>query len=212
MPRTKTTTVYTFDELEDHAKQRAREWMRGIEANDCDLDHALSDAATVCDLLGVCLSTRTVRLMGGGTQCDPVIYYTGFCSQGDGACFEGSYSYAPGASAKIRTHAPHDTALHEIADTLRRVQRRHFYHLEATLKQRGHYYHEHSVAIDVQDHRNSYRDIGNDADAVADALRDLMRWIYRQLEMEYAYRLSDEQIDDVIRANEYEFTEEGASA
>lgn len=212
MPRTKTTTVYAFDELDDRAKERARDWMRAIEASDCDLDHVLDDAAIICELLGICLTTRTVRLMGGGTRREPVIYYSGFYAQGDGACFEGSYSYAPGASAKIRAHAPNDVTLHRIADILRTIQRRHFYRLEATLGHRGHSYHEHSVTIDVADNRHVYRSIGSASEAVADALRDLMSWIYRQLEAEYAYRLADDQIDDLIRANDYEFTADGAPA
>jgi hypothetical protein len=209
VPRTKTTTVYIFDELDERAKERAREWMRTIEASDCDFDHVLDDAAIICGLLGIRLTTRTVHVTGGRTRREPIIYYSGFYTQGDGACFEGSYGYAPGASAKIRAHAPHDTALHQIADRLRTIQRRRFYHLEASLSHRGRYYHEHSVTIDVGDNRNIYRDIGKDADALADALRDLMSWIYRQLEAEYAYRLADEQIDEVIRANEYEFTADG---
>lgn len=212
MPRTKTTTVYAFDELDDRAKDRARESMRTLEASDCDFDHVLDDAAIICGFLGISLATRTVHLMGGGTRRDPIIYYSGFYSQGDGACFEGSYGYAPGASAKIRAHAPNDAALQQIADTSRTIQRRHFYHLEATLSHRGRYYHERSVTIDVGDNRNIYRDIGKDADELADALRDLMSWIYRQLEAEYSYRLADEQIDEAIRVSDYAFTADGVRA
>jgi hypothetical protein len=39
-----------------------------------------------------------------------------------------------------------------------------------------------------------------------------MRWIYRQLEREYEWLMSDEQVDESIRINEYEFTEEGKLA
>ena len=35
------------------------------------------------------------------------------------------------------------------------------------------------------------------------------RWYYRQLENEYEYLNSDESVDDLIRANEYTFTESG---
>jgi len=37
-----------------------------------------------------------------------------------------------------------------------------------------------------------------------------MRWIYRQLEAEYTYRMSDEAIDEDIEANDYLFTVEGS--
>ena len=42
-----------------------------------------------------------------------------------------------------------------------------------------------------------------------EALRDLARWLYRQLEREYDYLTSDESVDDAIRANNYTFTETG---
>lgn len=46
-------------------------------------------------------------------------------------------------------------------------------------------------------------------DAVIEALRDLARCLYRQLERKYTYLASDEQIDEAIRANEYTFTAAG---
>src|SRR4051812_1298003 len=93
MPHDKTLTVYTFDELDEPAKERARDWMRELEAQDFDPDYVLEDAATVCDILGIVLKSRTVSLMGGGTRQKPTFWYSGFGSQGDGACFEGTYYY-----------------------------------------------------------------------------------------------------------------------
>lgn len=42
-----------------------------------------------------------------------------------------------------------------------------------------------------------------------EALRDLARWLYRQLEREYDYLTSDEAVDEAIVANEYSFTVDG---
>lgn len=50
---------------------------------------------------------------------------------------------------------------------------------------------------------------GSVDDDLRDALRSSMRWIYRQLEKENEYLTSDEHVDENIRANEYEFTEDG---
>lgn len=90
------------------------------------------------------------------------------------------------------------------------MQRRSFYKLTATIKHRGHYYHEMCTDIDV------YRADGDADSATIDTmkqtLRDFMRWIYRQLEAEYDWRNSDEQIDESIRCNEYEFEESGKRA
>lgn len=46
-------------------------------------------------------------------------------------------------------------------------------------------------------------------EAVAEALRDLARWLYRQLEREYDYLSSDEVVDETIITNGYTFTEAG---
>jgi len=46
-------------------------------------------------------------------------------------------------------------------------------------------------------------------EVVVEALRDLARWLYRQLEAEYAYQTADEQVDAAIIANDYSFTDDG---
>jgi len=46
-------------------------------------------------------------------------------------------------------------------------------------------------------------------ETVIEALRDLARWLYRQLEREYDYLSSDEAVDETIIANDYTFTEPG---
>ena len=47
------------------------------------------------------------------------------------------------------------------------------------------------------------------ARALRDALRDLARWLYQQLEKEDEYLRSDEHVDENIEANEYTFTQTG---
>jgi len=42
-----------------------------------------------------------------------------------------------------------------------------------------------------------------------EAFRDLARWLYKTLENEYDYLLSDEYIDETIRCNEYTFLATG---
>ena len=148
--------------------------------------------------------------MGGGSRQKPCIFFSGFWSQGDGACFEGYYSYRKNASAEIRTHAPQDTTLHGIADALQSVQRRNFYQLRAEATHRGRYHHEYCMAISVDRDSPTYQDMTADAeDIVIEALRDLARWLYRQLEREHEYLTSDEAVDESIIANDYTFTASG---
>lgn len=194
MPQIIETTVYTLDELSDEAKAKAREWYRE-GAFDYDWwDCTYEDAKTCAKVIGI--------------EIDK-IYFSGFWSQGDGACFEGSYAYAKGGAKVIREHAPQDAELHRIADALQALQRANFYALQASVRQRGRYSHEQCTVIDVSD-KDGYAPSAETHDALADLLRDYMRWIYRQLEAEWEYQNADEQVDEAIRANEYTFTEDGA--
>lgn len=202
------TTVYQLDELSDSAKEQARAWYRSIGFDYDWYDSVYEDFVQIAGMLGIEFRTREVKLMGGGTRQEPCIWFRGFWSQGDGACFEGHYAYRRGAPAKIREWAPKDDALHEIADRLHAVQRRNFYQLHAEIRHRGHYYHEYCMVISVE--RDSHQSMTDDAeDGVTEALRDLARWLYRQLEREYDYLSSDEAVDETIAANGYTFTEDG---
>ena len=65
----------------------------------------------------------------------------------------------------------------------------------------GHYYHEYCMAISVERDSPTYQDMTADAEeAVIEALRDLARWLYRQLEREYDHLSSDEAVDETIAA------------
>ncbi|MGF7163555.1 hypothetical protein FHS85_005225 [Rhodoligotrophos appendicifer] len=210
MPEIIETTVYRLDELSDPAKDKARDWYREASSDDDWQEFVYEDFETICETLGVRLKTRPVRLYGGGTRQKPSIYFRGFWSQGDGACFEAFYSYEKDASAKIRSHAPQDSELHRIADALQAIQRRNFYQLHAEASHRGHYYHEYCMSISVARDSPTYQDMTKDTeDAVIEALRDLARWLYRQLEREYEHQTSGAVVDEIIAANDYTFTASG---
>lgn len=196
MSRTVETTLYKFDELSDEAKEKAREWYR---AGGYDYDWWSFDDYIDC-----------AKFIGIGIDN---IYFSGFSSQGDGACFEGRYEYKKGGAKALKAHAPNDKELARIADGLQELQRKNFYRLSASVRHRGHYNHEMCTVIDVENTNSTYRDCNSGTEeALKDLLRDYMRWIYRQLEEEWEYLNADEQVDDNIRANEYEFEEDGARA
>lgn len=214
MPRTMTLekTVFKFDELDESAQSKALDYFReGACADSWWYESIYEDCRIIFDILGIS-SEKPVRLMNGKTRYEPAIWFSGFSSQGDGACFEGSYSYKKGSAKAIRAHAPQDSELHRIADELQALQRRAFYSLSASVSHRGHYYHSGCTSIDVEDSRRPY-DIDSELEeGVAQALRDLMDWIYQQLESEYEYQTSDDCIRENIAANEYEFDESGSLA
>lgn len=210
MPEIIETTVYQLHELSDAAKDKARGWYREVGFDFDWYDAVYEDFERICAILGVSLTMRSARLFGGGVRPKPCIWFSGFWSQGDGACFEGHYRHAKGAGPHIRAYAPQDAELHRIAYSLQAVQRRNFYQLRATVTHRGRYYHEHCMAISVERDGTTGQDMTGDAeDIVIEAMRDLAHWLYRQLEREYDDQTSDASIDDVICANAYTFTEEG---
>ena len=203
--------IYTFDELDDKAKERARDWWRNSEARSGDLfwaEFVIEDACRIAEILGIEFETQTVRLMNGGKRDKPKIWWQGFGSQGDGASFEGNYSYAKNASKRIREYAPNDEQLHAIADALQEVQQRESYGLYARIKRHGYYYHEYCMDIAVRDQHDNYAGLET-TEEIREQLREFARWIYRQLEAEYEYTMSDEYVDESIRINEYEFTADG---
>jgi len=204
--RTKSIPVYTYDELSDSAKEQVRSWW----SQDIDYEFVLEDAATIADLFGLDIRMTRKTLVGGGHRYDPTVYYSGFWSQGDGACYEGNYKYKAGALKAVKEYAPQDAELHRIVKGLQDVQRKFFYHLTASCKHRGHYCHSGCMQVEVQDSENHWRDIGDAEDEVTQLLRDFADWIYARLYDEFEYQTSDEAVAEACAANEYEFYEEGS--
>ncbi|MYF07174.1 MAG: antitoxin of toxin-antitoxin stability system [Rhodospirillaceae bacterium] len=210
MPRIIETVVYRIDELSDEAKEAARCWYRQAGLHDEWYDFVYEDFGTICKILGVTLATTPVRLYGGGTRDKPRIMFSGFANQGDGASFQGWWRHARGAGKAIRAHAPKDEELHRIADVLQEVQRRNFWQLGATVRQSGRYCHEYTMAIEVERDSPTWQPPTDGAeDTVTEALRDLARWLYRQLEGEYEHQTSDETVDEALSVNGLTFTAEG---
>src|SRR5262245_26996132 len=120
MPRVIETTVYEFDELNDKAKDRARAWYRELCAGDNDWSEpVIEDADRMACILGITITKDR------GNKGEPMISWSGFSCQGDGASFVGSYEYAIGAPTRIREEASKDPELHAIADALNDIQQRY---------------------------------------------------------------------------------------
>lgn len=194
--RTYADELYTFDKLSESAKENAREWFRQDypydEWWDCVFD-MVKDA-------GECL----------GIDIDQ-IFFSGFWCQGDGACFEGSYSYRKGWRKELKKKFGGDllAELEKIGFELQAVQAPAFYKLSASVRQSGHYMHSGCTDIQVG-HEDRYAPNDDEEEGIKDGLRYFMDWIYRKLEDEYEWLMSDEQVDDAILANGYEFTEDGS--
>lgn len=209
MSRQVCKTVYTFDELDDKAKARARDWYREGFGQDTDwADYVIEDAVRMAEMMGISIDTQPVKLMGGSTRQDPIVYWQ-LHTQGSGACFEGTYSYKAGSVKAIETEAPKDPELHQIVRELRDVQKRYGYALEARITHRRPGAHSMSTVIDVDKVKGPNECVAADLEA---PLRAFMDWIYQQLNAEWDYQTSDDVVEETIRGNDYEFEEDGRCA
>jgi hypothetical protein len=205
--------LYTYDELAPAAQASAREWYREVVARDpCRLEYAEGDISHTLEALGVVLDTHG-------------LVWSGFWSQGDGASFTGTWTYDPDALARVRADQPGDGRLHAAIDDL--LAAAHTIAstpawggvrptIWADVTRRAHrLVHEHSVEIGVWAMSTEGTECaigGAQEGAVVDALRDLMRWAYRQLEAEHEYQNSDEAIGEMIECHAYEFLATGRRA
>lgn len=211
--------AYTFDQLPDDAKMRVIDDHRDVNVDGIEWwDGVYMDAEHVAGLLGITVER---------------IFFSGFWSQGDGACFTGLWDASdvqePGAAHHVKEHAPQDEKLHEIAASIddliarasactpsARISHRH-----------GNYCHEHSVSIDVEgvlpddydewsDFERAVYDAAMKAhnmdtfeDDVADVLRNFMCWVYRRLEDEHDYLTSDEHVAEWLSEQTTLYDENG---
>ncbi len=193
--RIKEIKLYKFDELEDKAKEVARQWFREGALDYEWWDSIYEDATRMGELMGLDIKK---------------IYFSGFSSQGDGACFEGSWYASNVKPGEVKKEAPVDKELHRIAQEFERLAA---YGLSFTVKQSGHYMHKYCTSFDISvpDEIEDTK-VNELEEALKENARDYMEWIYRTLEKEHDWMLEDAQIEDSIRANEYEFTIDGGQA
>lgn len=198
---TKVINIYKFNELSDKAKEKALDNARDRASEDFS-DFYGEDIQLQAIEIGALMGIEITK-----------IFWSGFSSQGDGACFIGEYKYLAGAVEKIKEYAPNDKRLLEIAVSLSNAQVRHEGQLTASISSRNgsRYCHENTVTIDVDhpDEDLTYNCYAEESEAIREALKDFMRWIYKQLSEDYFYQISNEALIENINANDYEFTEDG---
>lgn len=181
------TEVFQFDELSDAGKEKARQWWR--DASTGDNYYSEPTIEEVKGAIG--------KALGFDVQ---EVYWSGFSSQGDGACFIGTWRAADVNAKALQQYAPVDKELAQIRKAMRAFARAHRNNTANITQIDRHYCHPYTVAIEAD----------QDSEQLAEIARDFMRWIYRQIEQEYEYQYYGEGVDDTIRANEYTFTAEGA--
>lgn len=198
----KETEVYKFDELDEDAQEKALMWYCETLGS-IDYDFVIEDVKRLGAIIGIEIKD---------------VLWSGFGSQGDGACFVGEYSYKKGCEKNLKDEVPNLTDLHNILTTLNFHQKKHFYKLSATIEHgNSHYYHYNSVTITVYkdgDELWAAKDYTTDAERsaiedITSALRDFCRWIYKSLEEENDFLCSKGHMQEMCDGNDWEFTKEG---
>lgn len=186
------TTVYSFDELSKEAQQKAIE-------KECEI---ISEYWTGDFVLDTC--TEWLNLLGFyGTK----IYYSGFWSQGDGACFIGKYSFDKNAVDKITTDYPQFTELQDIAKRLQELQQKVDNSLVASISQRGMYCHENSMEFHIDMDTEEFNCEAEELFIIV--CQDIAKMIYNYIYKCYEYDTSEESAKENILANDYEFLIDG---
>jgi len=195
--RTIEKQLYTFDELNDKAKAKALEKLYDINTTfdwqDCVYDEFKCDASNA------------------GFNVNQ-IYYSGFWSQGDGAMFE--YD----TEDKLRIEFIKSLNL----SPMREKWLTDLTYANCSGKHSGHYYHSkcvsHSITFEADGaHWLQYPNINKWIESyyehfyefIVDKYENLCDNLYTSLEKEYDYLTSEEQIIETIKANDYEFYEDG---
>jgi len=128
---------------------------------------------------------------------DVEIMYSGFYSQGDGACFTAKFDYPVnkkdillGIKKANLDYILEDNKIKELFNEIELFNEENDFTVE-NITHNGRYYHEYSVSC----YNNSLLEL----------VREISRVIYNELYAQYEYIHSDEYIEESINCNSYEF-------
>ena len=180
---TRTYNVYKFDELSKDGKEKALKNLQDINI----------DGDFWCECI---LDDWKEKLKKHGFN-DAEIFFSGFWSQGDGACFDASVNLDQYLKGQYRVLRDKDL-------TARVVKNDHGYH----------YSHGRTRYLQIDENNIELTarqsNLVDKLQAKLEALRlDLSQKIYEQLKEQFEYMQSDEAIIETIEANDYDFTEDG---
>jgi TRAP-type mannitol/chloroaromatic compound transport system substrate-binding protein len=188
--------IYKFDELSEEAKQKAIE-------NERQNEYGITYGAWY-DAVEWEFKDKAEKL--GYTDIE--MHFSGFWSQGDGACFEANVNIAKWLKAhKLSTKYK---LLKEWEDAV-----------SIDITHNARYYYATSTNVNTEYAYESEQLKGKTLDRVNDQLEEVSKLIetereelgnalYRDLESEYESLTSDDVIADYLLTNEYDFLEDGS--
>ena len=183
--RTVEQQIFEFSELSETAKKKALENHR---EDFVDMDFIIDDWK---DMLQSKYGFQKIN-----------IYYTGFGSQGDGACF--TFSNVNWKQCITAFEIPISSNLLKfLEDTieLRGVHKGFYYHENSVYMEP--YFYEGVLSSEIED--ELYEVINQ----IKENYRNLGKELYRILEQEYFEQISDKYVEESLMLNNYEFYANG---
>jgi hypothetical protein len=192
MPALKT---YTYKNLKGAARDKARDWLESVCTENEWWDNVYEHWIEI--------------LRGLGIETDKKqILFSGFSSQGSGASFTGNINIPVFLLAHelvaryLPLYAEAVSGEGRVSVKIGRVGGSHYVHAFTTVV-------EVDVTIDTEELDEQISDFER---TVGDYSRGYMHDLYRDLEKEYEYLCSDENLLELCAANEWRFTKEGEFA
>ena len=191
--------VYSLDELDEEARRKALDDFKSKTMEWIDLDSETSEMKRLLEMFGF---------------NDVKVYYSGFCSQGDGASFTGSYKHVVGGLKAVKEEFTGTwfKDVIEYLELLEAINKKCFYSLLYRIDSRGNYCHANTMNIHYIDDYRGNRDFSKYEDDLLEYTRAIGNEFYSMLEKSYDGYLSDEYLIEDIENNEYEFYENGELA
>lgn len=182
--KTKTINLYSFSELSEDAKKKALDGLRSVNVE----YHKWYDF----------IEDEWVEKLNEEGFVGATVYFSGFSSQGDGACFD--------ADIDITKFTDNKRLLALASQTEYTIQKNSY---------ASHYSHERTRYVDFNSittrttQSNIHKAMMNLCAAIEAKRLELSRELYRALEKAHDDLISDKQIIETINANEWTFTENG---
>ena len=187
--------TYKFEELEGQAKERAREF-----------------ASPHWDWYTDTLDNWKADLENERGYTDPILHFSGFCSQGDGAAISAKvypveWIEANGQQSTLPLLIEHQDCLDSCV-TVKQGRDPHWLSLYID-HDRLVYLSDEEMEEDETLENRLEREVETLEQCVLDDLRELSRKLYYELRDEYESMLTDEYIAEHCEANEYRFAKNG---
>jgi len=210
--KTITLKLYSFNELDKNAKEKALTTYRDFNVEFDWWDDEFEDFIRLCAYMGIAVTKDSIK-------------FRGFWSQGDGSGFSASVDIPKLISALTneawKDYAPQQEFAFPTVQIDRRVLAlvaNHILSSEPQIICRSRYY---GIVVDLgisevvkdgKTHDNIFEELDKLEEWLRSVAEELNRYLYQTLEKQYEYLTSDSAVKLTMLTNGYLFTADGRSA